>query len=373
MNVYKSGKILKSGYTTGTCACSAAVAGATYLLKKEKIEFVSVKLPIGKEVVIPVFCEKIKNDESVFYTVKDGGDDPDITTGMKICARVRLTDEDIVLTGGEGIGIAKVDGLRIKNGEYAINPVPRKNILDNLKSVAEKNNYKGGFYVEIFAPEGIERGKKTFNERLGIEGGISILGTTGIVEPMSEKALVETIKLDVDRWISTKGKNILIAPGNYGREYCKEHLGFDLDAAVKISNYVGESLDYISFKECKDVLLVGHMGKLVKLAAGIMNTHSSYADGRMEIIGAYTALAGGNQSTISRILSCTNTDLAIDILKEEELFDKVINFIIERIIYHLNYRYKGNGKVDVIIFGKDNEEIGRSAGADKFLKEFKED
>lgn len=352
--IYKNGEFLRCGYTTGSCVTACAVAGARALLTGENVKEVSFVLTNGSRAMMEVVSCNISNDFAVTTVIKDGGDDPDVTTGMVIGAKVSLISKGIDISHGEGIGVATMEGLRVPVGYGAINPKPREAIISNLMEVAKEVSYGGGFGVEVFAPEGKSRAKSTYNSRLGIIGGISILGTTGIVEPMSEKALVETIKLDVDRWCMTNKETIIIAPGNYGREFGKELFGFDIDDAVKISNYLGEALDYIRFKGFKKVILVGHMGKLVKVAGGIMNTHSSYGDCRMEIMAAYGALLGVSSEAIEDILACITTDAAANILIRENLLEPVMTKIINRIIYHLEYRLGNNIVVDTVVFGKEN-------------------
>lgn len=351
--IYKNGELLKSGYTTGSCVTAASVAASRLLLTGIKSDEVIFSLANGEQGKMEIKSSYLKDDIAVSEVIKDGGDDPDVTTGMIIGVRVSLTDADIEIKGGEGIGVAMVEGLRVSKGEVAINPKPKEAIVKNLQKVKSELEYQGGFRVEVYAPEGMKRAKKTYNARLGIEGGISILGTTGIVEPMSEAAIVETIKLDIDRWYINNKESIIIAPGNYGKDYCQRVLGFQIDEAVKISNYLGEALDYIRYKGFKKVLFVGHMGKLVKVGAGIMNTHSAYGDARMEVMASYTALMGGNQQLIEDILSSSTTDRVCELLAKNNLINEVMTKIIERIIYHLKYRLGEGIQVNTVLFGKD--------------------
>ncbi|MGL5439246.1 MAG: cobalt-precorrin-5B (C(1))-methyltransferase CbiD [Filifactoraceae bacterium] len=351
--IYKNGEFLKSGYTTGSCVSAGALAGAKLLLTGEVSAEVKFMLANGDSGVMELKACYMKDGMAISEVIKDGGDDPDITTGMIIGTRLRLIESGIEIVGNEGIGVVGVQGLRVSKGQWAINPKPKEALIKNLELVKKELGYTGGFWVEVFAPEGELRAKNTYNARLGIKGGISILGTTGIVEPMSEVALVETIKLDMDRWFLNNKESIIIAPGNYGKDYCQRVLGFKIDEAVKISNYLGEALDYIRFKGFKKVLFVGHMGKLVKVAGGIMNTHSSYGDGRMEIMAAYGALEGASKELIGEILLSTTTDRACELLEAEGILDRVMKRIVDRIIYHLKYRLGMDINVDTVLFGKD--------------------
>lgn len=373
--VVKNGKKLRIGYTTGSCAAAAASAAVYMLIKGVTVPAVEIKLPSGNNVIFQINNIDLKGEVAACSVTKDGGDDPDATHGMEIFARVSKRDsEGILIDGGEGIGRVTEGGLQCSVGEAAINPVPRKMIAENIERIAGKLKYKGGFDVLIYAPEGKERAKKTFNERLGILNGISILGTTGIVDPMSEKALIDTIKTCVDRQKEVDGSNILISPGNYGKKYCKTELGIDITRAVEISNYVGESLDYIKYKGFKNILFVGHTGKLIKTAAGIMNTHSQYADGRMEIIASHSAACGANSQTVQAILGCITTDKAFDLIKDEEFYEEVKKRILERSLFNLRYRLKDDSiNIEVIMFTTDRNHIIKSEGADSMISLFEEE
>lgn len=374
--VVKNGKELKCGFTTGSCATAASACAFSMLLTGKKMVESVIKLPSGEKAILKLSSSEFTDEKTAVCSVtKDGGDDPDATTGLDIFAEVTLTDEPnlVEIDGGKGVGRVSVKGLQIKVGEAAINPVPRKMIDENIRMLANRFNYTGGAKITIFVPGGEEVAKKTYNERIGIKGGISILGTTGIVEPMSEKALVDTIKIMVDRQHILNDKDILISPGNYGKEFCKEHLNLDIDRAVQISNYIGEALDYIKYKGFDNILLVGHTGKILKIAAGIMNTHSSYADGRMEIIAAHSALYGAGPEIISEILKCVTTDEAFDILAEKPYYEDVKKSIMDKVMYHLNYRLKGECHIEAIMFTTDRRHVILSEGAKDFTDKFMED
>jgi cobalt-precorrin-5B (C1)-methyltransferase len=310
--------------------------------------------------------------------VKDGGDDPDVTTGLKIFAEVSKSghafsslDERVTIEGGQGVGRVTEEGLQIPVGEAAINPVPRRMIRENVTRVANQLGYHGALRVVISVPGGEEVAKKTFNSRLGILGGISIIGTTGIVEPMSQKALVETIKTFVDKYRVKDPETILITPGNYGADFIREYLGIDLERAVQISNFVGESLDYIRYSGFKRILFIGHTGKLIKTAAGVMNTHSSYADCRMEIIAALSAARGADSDKVRAILKCVTTDKAFDILKGEEYFEQVKKDIVDRAMFHLRSRAGDGIQVETVMFTTDRTNIMMSDGAEDLIAYFK--
>lgn len=369
--VVKNGKELATGYTTGTCACALAVGGAYGLLTGEIPKIAQVTLPAGEVAELELFDVFCTNEEINLSTKKNAGDDPDITHGMTMSANVKKIAKGIVIKGGKGVGIVTCDGLKSPKGDWAINPVPREMIKNNLERVCQKYNYTGGIEIIITIPEGEKLAKKTFNPRLGIEGGLSILGTTGIVEPMSEKALVDSIYLDINRSYSRNEEILLISPGNYARDYCTRELDLNVDEAVKFANYLGETLDYIAYKGFKKVLLIGHSGKLVKVAGGIMNTHSKMADCRMEILALNAILAGGSVELAEAILQEKTTAGVEILLDESELSKAVWQRIGERVQFQLDYRLGEDVKIEFIIFGEAKEPVYISTGARDFIAELK--
>lgn len=372
MNEYivKNGKKLRLGYTTGTCAAAAAKAAALMALTGRRIEAVRVRLPVGEELTLPLEDVTLSRDSACCAVKKDGGDDPDATHGMLIYARADKTGSGISLSGGKGIGTVTKEGLPCRVGEPAINPVPKKMILANLRELMEQENYKSGLHIEIFAPAGEEIAKRTFNARLGILGGISILGTTGLVEPMSESAIVETIRLE----IATKSKNkiLLLTPGNYGMDFAENALGLNIDKGVKCSNYMGEALDFLAYSGITRVLLVGHVGKLVKLAAGVMNTHSKVADCRNEVFAAHAALCGAEKNTVRLIMEAPTTDEIHRILVASGIEQPVYGSILNKILFHLRYRLGEKTHIEVIVFSKENGLLMESPGAGAYIETIKE-
>jgi cobalamin biosynthesis protein CbiD len=379
-----NGQELRCGFTTGSCAAAAASAAAEMLLSREKIEQTEITLPGGEAVMFDIEDAEILDLSAKCSVIKDGGDDPDVTTGLRITAEVSFTGRPqilhepagqdwpgVLIAAGEGVGTVTQEGLQCRPGEPAVNPVPRKMITESVEKVKEKNEYAGTLTVVISVPGGAETAKHTFNPRLGITGGISILGTTGIVEPMSEKAIIDTIKITIDKKYMEDTENILISPGNYGISFCRSELGFDIGKAVQISNYVGEALSYIKYKGFKRILFVGHMGKLVKTAAGVMNTHSSYADCRMETIAAHSACCGADTETVKKIMSCLTVDAALDIIAGKSYFEAVKKELMDKVMYHLSCRLKGAAGIEVIMFSGGGKYIVKSAGADSMTERFR--
>lgn len=370
--VWVEQKKMRTGYTTGSCAAAAAKAAVCMLLSGEVIQQVRLMTPKGVELDLEV--EQIeRRQHGVRCAVrKDSGDDPDVTNGIYVYAEVRKEPEPgIYLDGGEGIGRITKKGLEQPVGAAAINRVPRQMILEAVKEQSIRYGYQGGLSVIISAPEGKKLAAKTFNPRLGIENGISILGTSGIVEPMSEKALTDTIFLEMKMLKENGIDRCCVVPGNYGRDFLAEQLGVDTDQAVKCSNYIGETIDAAVNLEMRSLLLIGHIGKLIKVAAGVMNTHSRQADCRMEVLAAYAAAEGASAECVQAILSCITTTEALELLKEKGILSGVMERVMERIDFHLRHRAGGSLQVEAIVFSTEDGILGKTKRAEALLKEIR--
>ena len=364
-------KKLRSGFTTGSCAAAAAKAAAWMLLTGTEKTDMKIITPKGA-----AFDAKIldiqRTGESVKCAVrKDGGDDPDVTTGALIYAEVKLSDAGgITIDGGEGVGRVTRPGLDQPAGEAAINSVPRAMIKKEVSDVAESCGYDGGFDVVISVPGGEEIAARTFNPRLGIEGGISIIGTSGVVEPMSEKAILDTIKVELRQQRAEGNTVAFISPGNYGLDFMKESYGMDLDRSVKCSNYIGLTTDMIKELGFEGMLLTGHAGKLVKVAGGIMNTHSREADCRMEIIAAAAAKEGAGTELILYVLGCLTTEEAFAKLREADtdMAERIASRLMDGILAALRRRAGGDLRVECIMYTKENGLIAASDGAAEMIE-----
>ena len=367
--VVKEGKRLRLGYTTGSCAAAAAKAAGRVLLTGARKETIALHTPKGIDLNLEVQDIQKGTDFVSCAIVKDGGDDPDITAGALIYAKVSLLEAPgVEIDGGFGVGRVTKPGLDQKPGQAAINSVPRKMIRENLTEVAKTLDYSGGFRVEISVPLGEELAKKTFNPRLGIVGGISILGTTGIVEPMSERALLDTIGVEL-RQKRTQWDSVLLTPGNYGCDYLKDGLGVDPQRAVQVSNFIGDALDMCKSLGFTRVILVGHIGKLVKLAGNMMNTHSKYGDCRGEILCALAGCEGAAPEIIQRMLDCVSCDEMLRLLPEEKR-GGVLHRLTGRIQKNLQYRAGENMKVECMYFSKVYGLLGETEKAREFLAPF---
>ena len=361
--IIKDGKKLKLGYTTGSCAAAAAKAAAFMLLTGVRRERISLLTPGGMPLDLEVHDIRMEKDQVSCSIEKDSGDDPDITKGTRIFATVAYLEQsvasEILIDGGTGIGRVTRRGLDQPVGAAAINSVPRKMIRENVEEVCRLADYRGSLSVIISAPEGEELAKKTFNPRLGIEGGISILGTTGIVEPMSEQSLVETIRVELKQRREEGAEYILLTPGNYGEEYIKDHIPVPPGTAVMTSNFIGDSLAICLELGYKGALLVGHIGKLIKIAGGMLNTHSKYGDCRLEIMAAHAAAAGLDRQRTAEMLECVTCDDALRILREEDeekglhLWDQTLAGICRKIGMIMDHKVLGEMETGAVLFSRE--------------------
>ena len=365
-------KLLRCGYTTGTCAALGAAGAARLLLTGRTPDSVVLRTPKGLVVeVAPLFC-RLTAAGAECAIEKDGGDDVDVTTGLAIVATVELRPEspDICIDGGVGVGRVTKPGLDQPVGAAAINHVPRQMITDALRREAASADYHGGFAVILSIPEGEAVAKRTFNPHIGVTGGLSILGTSGIVEPMSQQAILDTIQLEMNQAALRAGnpKRLILAPGNYGLDYLHEtYPDFAAIPVVKTSNFIGDTLDMAASAGFEEVLLVGHVGKLVKVAGGILNTHSHTADCRTELFCTHAALCGAGRDTCAALYDAATTDACLDILDAAGLRAPVLESLLQAIQLHLDRRAADAFRVGAVLFSNQHGPLGLTPTAKELL------
>lgn len=377
---------MRYGFTTGSCAAAASKAAAYMLLTGKLKQDITIQTPKGI-VFHAEILEITRREKEVTCAVqKDGGDDPDITTGALIFSSVRIGNQiqksvaesdgaseqkkaEILIDGGTGVGRVTKPGLDQPVGNAAINHVPREMIAKEVQEVCALADYTGTLEIIISVPTGENLAEQTFNSRLGIVGGISILGTSGIVEPMSSQALLDTIKVELNQKKAEGYPVAAVSPGNYGLDFMKNTYHYDLDRSVKCSNFIGDTIDMAIAAGFEKMLLTGHIGKLVKVAGGIMNTHSKEGDCRMELLVAAGVRNQVSYPVLDEILQCVTTEEAVRKLEACGKKDAVMQDLLAKIMFYLKKRAAGKMQIEVILYSNEFGELAKSEGAEAFLQE----
>lgn len=354
-------KKLREGVSTGSCMTGAAIASVIWQLSGKCPESVCVRAPIGRDLYLDV----VSMDYGVCAVVKDGGDDIDVTDGCSVIVRVILHDEDggIHFVGKEGIGVVTLEGLKLPVGEPAINPVPRQMAVEALRKIIGER----AATLEVSIPNGAVIAKKTFNERLGVMGGLSILGTTGIVRPMSQEAMRDSIIQEMKVWRAKGNDSIVFVLGTTGENALRDLYG-EMRAVLQVSNFIGDMLDEAVEQGFQNILIGGFVGKLVKVAAGTMNTHSHVSDGRLETICTHAALAGVDVEIIRKIYRCVTTKKALEIMREENLL-YIWESMVQKAEQHCQKRVRDEATVAIVFLDENNEILAESQNIKKVRQE----
>ena len=366
-------KQLRCGYTTGTCAALAASGAVSLLLSGKTPDTLSLMTPKGILVTTAPAFLKQEQDTAVCGVMKDGGDDADVRHSLMIEAHVKkIRRPGILIDGGEGVGRVTKPGLDQPVGFAAINRVPRQMIEEQVQQVCDTLGYDGGIEVLICIPGGKEVAQKTFNPMLGVEGGLSVLGTSGIVEPMSEQALVDTIAVELRQAAALGVKQLILTPGNYGEDFLRQaHIANESVLVVKCSNFIGDALDIAGTYPFESILLVGHIGKLVKVAGGVMNTHSRYADCRTELVCAHAAVCGASKEVCTALLEAATTDACIEILDRAHLREAVLERLLKAIQQHLEHRVLHKYRIGAVMFSNQYGLLGQTQMAKEIIGSWK--
>lgn len=307
-------KFLRSGYTTGACAAAGVKAALILMTTGEVVDAVEIIALDGTRLTIPIKAVVKTSDDVCAEVVKFSGDDPDITNGVSVFTTVRrISSNEIIFKAGLGVGHITKAGMQLPIGEPSINPKPR----ELIRNVAAEFNISG-LEVEISIPAGVELAKKTLNPILGVEGGLSIIGTTGVLRPMSEEAFKNSLVPQIDVAKAAGFDELVFVPGKIGETIAKQ-LGFNDGAIIQTSNFIGFMLEAAAEREVKKIILCGHIGKLAKVAAGVFHTHNRVADGRLETLAAYAAAEGLPANEVQRILDANTTEDAAQIISANHL------------------------------------------------------
>ena len=410
--VLKNGSRLRCGYTTGSCAAGAAKAAVRMLLTGTVPEKVTIHTPQGQELTLSVEEPRIEDGEAICAIRKDGGDDIDATDGILIFASAKPYEPSVentcageapdscsrngcagktadlsgkndfagkespadtenirvIIRGGEGVGVVTRPGLDQPVGSAAINSVPRQMIRREVEEVMDSYGCRHPLLITISVPDGRAVAEHTFNPRFGIVGGISILGTSGIVEPMSDKALLDTIRIEM-RQRRTQGEtDLILAPGNFGLAFLEQHYGIPKERAVKCSNFIGDTLDMAMDMHFEHVLLVGHIGKLVKIGSGVMNTHSHIADARLETFAACGIEAGVATPLLQHILTCNTTEDAIETMMRDGIWQSVLDRLLIRIDRQLRMRVQERMQCGCVLFSTRQGYLGETQAVPDLIR-----
>lgn len=402
---FEDGKRLRAGFTTGSAAAAAASAAATLLFSGERCEAVLLCTPVGALLPIPIECAELHDENGVrtaFAAVrKDAGDDPDVTDGLLFYVSVRTERSGaagksasgestfaqagtekvsaadasalpVELCGGPGVGRVTKPGLEQPVGEAAINRVPRNMIAEAVRAAYRESASAPlapgeRVVVTVSCPEGEEKAKKTFNPKLGIIGGLSILGTEGIVRPMSRRALIETIVTDV-KFHLTERDCLLAVPGSYGLHFLEDYFGLGAADPVVMSNFVGETLDAAVQYGAKGVLLAGHLGKFVKLAGGIMNTHSREADCRLELLAIHVFQVGAPRELVTAVLKAGLTTEAVRLLKEAGYLKATSESLLSAMERAVESRVRGETEIGILVYTLEDGVLAESRNARDLMR-----
>ena len=377
----KQNKGLRKGYTTGTCAAAASKAAAIAFLTRKKVKEVQITLPVGKAVIIPVRRCEIEKGRAIASIIKDAGDDPDVTNGAEIKAEVRVQGAEgkgqrnkafqftahssqFTVYGGKGIGVVTKPGLAISAGEPAINPVPREMIENSIKEVlnfnSELRTLNSKLYLILSVPHGEELAKKTMNARLGIMGGVSILGTTGIVEPLSLSAYRHSITCAMDVARASGCKDIIFSTGRSSEKVAEEILKLPEEAFVLVGDHMGFALKEVKRQKSrvKRITIVGQFGKFSKLAAGHFETHCSDSSIELEFL-AHLAKEAGAKKDIFESIKNANTARQVFFILREQGLKSVYKTVCNKVKVNAEKIVDSKTEIGCMLIGYDNEVVGK--------------
>ena len=316
----RNNKVLRSGYTTGACAAAAAKAAALALLNQEAVEEVQITLPAGERVNFAVSRCAFNSLEASCSVIKDAGDDPDVTDGAEICAAVSWGKErGVTIDGGRGVGLVTKPGLEIPVGMAAINPVPRRMVIQSVTEAAGAQLENRGMQVTISVPQGEELAKRTLNRRLGIVGGISILGTSGVVIPYSVQAYKASISIALDIAVAAGCGEVVLTTGRRSEKFAQRELALPEESFIQMADFVDYALDDCAQKGLARVTIWGMVGKLSKIATGQLYTHVSSSRVDVDFLAGVAASCGVPEATVIALRKAVNAHHFLRILGTDKI------------------------------------------------------
>ncbi len=353
---------LRTGYTTGSSATAAAKAGLLSIINQQKIESVSIRLPKGDFLEIPVHSCNFESDKAKCSVIKDGGDDPDVTHGAEIIVDLSLTDKinEIEIDGGEGVGIVTKPGLGLEINKPAINPVPKKMITENLKEIGESILEKNGLLVVISVPKGKELGPKTDNPRIGIKDGISILGTSGIVIPFSTASYAASIRQNLDVSIAMRNDVVVLTTGGRSEDFAKKIVDLPEHCFVQMGDFSGYTIQQCAKKNIKKAYVVGFIGKLAKMAAGVKQTHVKGSKVDMTFLAELAKKSHAADTVIENIKKANTARHVSEIIQENNV-EGFFESIVDETYKHMRKHSEEKVLIDVTLFDFDGNILARKS------------
>jgi len=361
-NVEEKKTKLRTGYTTGSSATAAAKAALLSIINQQKIDSVDIRLPKGNFIQIPVHSCKFESNKAQCSVIKDGGDDPDVTHGAEIIVELSITEKvnQIDIDGGEGVGIVTKPGLGLEINKPAINPVPKKMITKNIREVGEKILVKQGISIVISVPKGIELGPKTDNPRIGIQNGISILGTSGIVIPFSTASYAASIRQNLDVAIAMGNDTVVLTTGGRSEDFAKKIVDLPEHCFVQMGDFSGYTIQQCSRKNIKKAYVVGFIGKLAKMAAGVKQTHVKGSKVDMSFLAGLATKANAEEKVIESIKKANTARHVSEIIQENNV-KGFFELICSETYKHMRKYCEEKVPIDVILFDFDGKVLARKS------------
>jgi len=345
---------LRTGFTTGSCAAAASRAALLAIKGQEKIESVGIRIPRGDRIDIRIEGCDFGESRARCSVIKDGGDDPDVTHGAEIIVDLELTESRgrIEIDGGQGVGIVTKPGLGLEIGKAAINPVPKKMIAENLREIGRDVLERNGIRVVVSVPRGKELAPKTDNPRLGIVGGISILGTSGIVVPFSTASYAASIRQNLDVAVAAGDRTVVLTTGGRSEEFSKKIVDMREHCFVQMGDFSGYTIRQCAKKGIERAYVVGFIGKLAKMAAGVKQTHVKGSKVDMRFLSDLAARCGAEQSVSRQILEANTARHVSEIVKESNI-GGFFQLVCDNVYRHMRSLSEGGVAIKVILFDFD--------------------